>query len=296
MGELSPCEKNYLLSSRRLIAVAARTDHEMTFPLLEYYLRCKTVPELRGCVHLAGASPNPRGRKDDLIDALLQVCRTAFVHERLWDFLLTHVTKSEIKVVIARRPPPGLRSTWGSNKASLIATVIRADRPEAAQAQDDTPGSSASSQVPACGVLVPADCSPEVLKARLRRTWIKKARRRLKHSAKKEQRSILTRTALRTILAANPAATVAEVRRQVEEATSLSFASGVKYKFFVHHLLRLTASEKGAPKRRAAPKQQFRMEVSSKKVTADTQNAEKRVAEQDAPLVSGVLVPWSPPE
>ena len=97
-------------------------------------------------------------------------------------------------------------------------------------------------------------------------------------------------------MAANPAATVKEVRRRVEEATSLSFASGVKYKFFVHHLLRLTASEKGAPKRRAAPKQQFRMEVSSKKVTADTQNAEKRVAEQDAPLVSGVLVPWSPPE
>ena len=86
-----------------------------------------------------------------------------------------------------------------------------------------------------------------------------------------------------------------EVRRQVEEATSLSFASGVKYKFFVHHLLRLTASEKG-PTRRAVPKRKFRMEVSSKKVTADTQNAEKRVAEQDAPLVSGVLVPWSPPE
>ena len=263
----------------------------MTFPLLEYYLRCKTVPELRECVHLAGASPNPRGRKDDLIDALLQVCRTASVHEWLWDFLLTHVTKSEIKVVIERRPPPGLRSTWGSTKASLIATVIRADR-QAAQAQDDTPGSSASSQVPACGVLVPADCSPEVLKARLRRTWIKKARRRLKHSAKKEQRSILTRTALRTILAANPAATVEEVRRQVEEATSLSFVSGRKYKFFMHHLLRLTASQKGA-KRRAAPKQKFRMEVSNKKVTADTQNAEKRVAEQ---VVSGMLVPWSPPE
>ena len=115
-------------------------------------------------------------------------------------------------------------------------------------------------------------------------------------SEQKNQRSILTRAALRTILAANPAATVAEVRRQVEEATSLSFASGAKYKFFMHHLLRLAASEKGAPKRRAAPKQQFRMEVSSKKVTAGTQNAEKRVAEQDAPLVSGVLVPWSPPE
>ena len=70
----------------------------------------------------------------------------------------------------------------------------------------------------------------------------------------------------------------------------------MKYKFFMHHLLRLTASEKGAPKRRAPPKRKFRMEVSSKKVTADTQNAEKRVAEQDAPLVSGVLVPWSPPE
>ena len=169
--------------SRCLIAAAPRTYQEMTFPLLEYYLRCKTVSALRECVRLAGASPNPRGRKDDLIDALLQVCRTASVHERLWDLLLTHVSKREIKVVIARRPPPGLRSTWGSNKASLIATVIRADRPEAAQAQDDTPGSSASSQVPACGVLVPADCSPEVLKARLRRTWIKKARRRLKHSA-----------------------------------------------------------------------------------------------------------------
>ena len=263
--------------------------------MLEYYLRSKPVTVLRECVRLAGASPNPRGRKDDLIDALLQACRTASAHERLWDFLLTHVTKSEIKVVIERRPP-GLRSTWGSNKASLIATVIRADRPEAAQAQDDTPGSSASSQVPACGVLVPADCSLEVLKAGLRRKWIKKARRRLKHSAKKEQRSTCTRTALRTIVAANPAATVEEVRRQVEEATSLSFASSVKYKFFMHHLLRLTASEKGAPKRREAPKRKFRMEVSSKKVTADTQNAEKRVAEQDAPLVSGVLVPWSPPE
>ena len=152
--------------------------------MLEYYLRSKPVTVLRECVRLAGASPNPRGRKDDLIDALLQVCHTASVHERLWDFLLTHVTKSEIKVVIERRPP-GLRSTWGSNKASLIATVIRADRPEAAQAQDDTRGSSASSQVPACGVLVPADCSLEVLKAGLRRKWIKKARRRLKHSAKK---------------------------------------------------------------------------------------------------------------
>ena len=271
----------------------------MAFPLLEYYLRSQTVAVLRNCVLLAGASPHPRGKKDDLIAALLQVCRTASVHEQLWDFLLTPVTKSEIKDVIERRPPPGLRSTWGSNKASLIATVIRADRPEAAQAQDDTPGSSASSQVPACGVLVPADCSPGVLKARLRGTWIKKARRRLKHSEKKEERSersILTKKALQTILAANPKATVQEVRRQVEEATSLSFASGAKYKFFVHHLLRLTASEKGAPKRRAAPKQQFRMEVSSKKVTVDTQNAEKRVAEQDAPLVSGVLVPWSPPE
>ena len=265
----------------------------MTFPLLEYYLRCKNVSELKECVRFAGASPNPRGRKDDLIDALLQACRTASAHERLWDFLLTHVTKSEIKVLIERRPP-GLRSTWGSNKASLIATVIRADRPEAAQAQDGTRGSSASSQVP--GVIVPADCAPAVLKARLQRTWIKKARRRLKHSAKKKQQSILTRTALRTILAANPAATVGEVRRQVEEATSLSFASGMKYKFFMHHLLRLTAKEKGAPKRREAPKQKFRLEVSSKKVTADTQNAEKRVAEQDAPLVSGVLVPWSPPE
>ena len=57
----------------------------MTFPLLEYYLRCKNVSELKECVRLAGASPNPRGRKDDLIDALLQVCRTASVHERLWD-------------------------------------------------------------------------------------------------------------------------------------------------------------------------------------------------------------------
>jgi len=64
----------------------------------------------------------------------------------------------------------------------------------------------------------------------------------------------------------------------------------------MHHLFRLMASEKGAPKRRAAPKQKFRLEVSSNKVTADTQNVEKRVAEQDAPLVSGVLVPWSPPE
>ena len=153
--------------------------------MLEYYLRSKTVTVLRECVRLAGASPHPRGKKDDLIAALLQVCRTASVHEQLWDFLPTPVTKSEIKDVIERRPPPGLRSTWGSNKASLIATVIRADRPEAAQAQDDTPGSSASSQVPACGVLVPADCSPEVLKAGLRRTWIKKARQRLKHSAKK---------------------------------------------------------------------------------------------------------------
>ena len=111
---------------------------------------------------------------------------------------------------------------------------------------------------------------------------------------------------------------MAEVRRQVEEATSLSFASGVKYKFFLHHLLRLMARQKGAPKRRAAPKlkfrmevsskkvtadtqtsapkRKFRMEVSSKKVTADTQTSEKRVAAQDAPLVSGVLVPWSPPE
>ena len=152
--------------------------------MLEYHLRCQIVTVLKECVRLAGASPNPRGRKDDLIDALLQVCRTASVHERLWDFLLTHVAKSEIKVMIARRPPPGLRSTWGSNKASLIATVIRADRPGAAQAQDDTPGSSASSQVPVCGVLVPADCSPEVLKERLRQTWIKNARRQLKHSAK----------------------------------------------------------------------------------------------------------------
>ena len=269
------------------------------FPLLEYHLHCQTVAALRECVRLVGASPTPPGRKGDLIDALLQVCHTASVHERLWQFLLTPATKREIKLVIARQPPPGLRSTWGSNKASLIATVIRADRPDAAQAQDDTRGSSASSQVPACGVLVPADCSLEVLKARQRRTWIKKARRRLKHSEKKEERSersILTKKALQTILAANPKATVQEVRRQVEEATSLSFASGVQYKFFVHHLLRLTASEKGAPKRRAAPKQQFRMEVSSKKVTVDTQNAEKRVAEQDAPLVSGVLVPWSPPE
>ena len=103
---------------------------------------------------------------------------------------------------------------------------------------------------------------------------------------------MLTRTALRTILAANPAATVEDVRRQVEQATSLSFATGVKYKFFMHHLLRLTASEKG-PTRRAVPQQKFRMDVSSKKVTIDTQSAEKHVAEQDAPLVSGVLVPWS---
>ena len=264
----------------------------MVFPLLEYHLHCQTVVALRECVRLVGASPTPRGRKGDLIDALLQECHTASVHEQLWQFLLTHATKSEIKLVIARQPPPGLRSTWGSNKASLIATVIRADRPDAAQAQDDTRGSSASSQVPACGVLVPADCSLEVLKARLRRTWIKKARRRLKHSAKKKERSILTRTALRTILAANPAATVDDVRRQVEQATSLSFATGVKYKFFMHHLLRLTASEKG-PARRAVPQKKFRMDVSSKKVTIDTQSAEKHVAEQDAPLVSGVLVPWS---
>ena len=262
----------------------------MVFPLLEYHLHCQTVVALRECVRLVGASPTPRGRKGDLIDALLQECHTASVHEQLWQFLLTHATKSEIKLVIARQPPPGLRSTWGSNKASLIATVIRADRPDAAQAQNDTRGSSASSQVPACGVLVPADCSLEVLKARLRRTWIKKARRRLKHSAKKEKRSILTRTALRTILAANPAATVEDVRRQVEQATSLSFATGVKYKFFMHH--RLTASENG-PTRRAVPQQKFRMDVSSKKVTIDTQSAEKHVAEQDAPLVSGVLVPWS---
>ena len=96
---------------------------------------------------------------------------------------------------------------------------------------------------------------------------------------------MLTRTALRTILAANPAGTVEDVRRQVEQATSLSFATGVKYKFFMHHLLRLTASEKG-PTRRAVPQQKFRMDVSRK-------SAEKHVAEQDAPLVSGVLVPWS---
>ena len=197
-------------------------------------------------------------------------------------------------------PDRATASSWIAIDVGIKQGIINRNSDPRGQArgwaQDDMPGLSASSQVPVCGVLVPADGSPEVLKERLRRTWIKKARRRLKHSAKKWQQSVLTRTALQTILAANPAATVEQVRLKVEEATSLSFASGMKYKFFMHHLLRLLRRQKGAPKRRAVPKLKFRMEVSSKKVTADMQNVEKQVAEQDEPLVSGVLVPWSPPE
>ena len=261
----------------------------MAFPLLAQHLESQKVDFLRHCHGLFGTYATPRGsRKDFLIDELLKLCQIQSVHERLWQFLLTSANNQEIKFLIARQPPPSSRSTWGAKKADLIATVISADRPDTAQAQDDTRGSPASSQVPACGVLVPADRSPEVLKASLQRTWIKKARQRLK----KEKRSILTRNTLRTILKANPAATVGEVQRQVEQATKMPFASGMKYKFFMDHLFRLLAREKG-PTRRAVPLQKFRFDVSSKKVTMDTQSAEKHVAEQDAPLVSGVLVPWS---
>ena len=264
----------------------------MAFPLLEDYLRRRTNCELSDGVRLVGASPSS-SRKADLIHALLQVCRRASVHEKLWNFLLEKVHKDDIKIVIGRRPPPGGRSTWTSaNKASLIATVIRRDWPEAAQGQDDAPGLSGSSQVPSCGVLGPANRSQEALKARLRRTWLKKARRFLKHTTKKKQRSMFTRTALRKICAGNPKATIDEVQRRLEEATSLSFESGRKYLFFWHHLLKLLRAAKG-PTRRKAPQPKWRLDVWKKSGTAaDTQNGERHLAEQDA--VSGVLVPWSP--
>ena len=267
----------------------------MELPLLDYYLHCQTVAVLRECVCLAGKCPTRSGRKDELIHALLQVCHAASGHKWLWNYLLKGVTKSQIKLLIERRPPPGLRSTWGSNKQSLIATVIRADRPEAVQKQYDKPCSSASLQVPACGVLVPADCSPVVLKGHLCGKWIKAARRQLKHAWKKKEQSTHTLRILKNIMKANPDATVGQVRGKVEEAVSLSFKSGAKYLFFMHHLLRLASMEKG-PKRRAPPKQKFRMEVCRKKVTADMQDVYKHVAKQDDPLVRDVLVPWSPLE
>ncbi len=118
----------------------AGNRQNMACPLLRYYLQRQTVVYLKECFRFACYCPIPVNcNKTQLIDALVAECQSDATHDRLWRFCLQKITKEDIRGLLRCFPQAGKRLTWGGNKESLVATVIKVDKPPEAGSSTSTP-------------------------------------------------------------------------------------------------------------------------------------------------------------
>ena len=124
--------------------------------------------------------------------------------------------------------------------------------------------------------------------ARLKKAWIKKARRRLN----KVQRSGGIVRIIRATVRENPGTTVEQVCGMVERLVGCSFAAGAKHKFFFHQLMKFLRTFKHSRPRRTQPMTFcFHDDVWSSAPAAPNR-AKESVNEDQAPTA---LVPWVAP-
>jgi len=145
---------------------------------------------------------------------------------------------------------------------------------------------------------VPAEASVPAVAARVKKAWIKKARRRLK----KVLRSADIIQIIRATLRKNPGASVEQVRCEVEQVARCSFAAGAKYKFFYHQLFKILRTVKHTRPRRTQPRKfSFHDDVGGSAPAASWRTsgreeafdcANDSVNEDQAPAA---LVPWLAP-
>lgn len=267
----------------------------MAHALLHQYLSTQTLRSLQDAFRACCGPLNTSTKKAELIAQLVQACSSSSgTHEACWRHFLQSETKYSIKAVLRQHPCAGPVGSWGSTKSALVASTISIDKRLAGAAAPQPTGhvprphAPPSSPASTCAILVPAEASVPAVAARLKKSWIKQARRRLK----RVQTSGDIVQFIRATVRETPAASVEQVRCGVERLAGCSFAAGAKYKFFYHQLMKFLRTYEHKRSKRAQPKKfYFHDDVWGSAPAASKRAKESENADQ-APTA---LVPWVAP-
>ena len=141
--------------------------------------------------------------------------------------------------------------------------------------------------------LVPTDQSGVSMARRMKRSWIKKARRRLKMV----HRGQVTKQSINDAMAKHPRATVREIQDLVQQATGLRFDEGSKYKFFMHTLLQNRVNTRGKQRKVGLPpsSRRFRLCVVAGEAASESPKEERsaEAASESPKEECSALVPFT---